>query len=115
MEIIKKTDGLTSADLYNLTKGNDVRKMADAKGEVLDIAKYVLYTDEDVNGNEMNVLAVETVDGAKYATNSKTFVRNFTDILAIFTAGGENPPARYKVGSGISRGNREYLTCDLAK
>lgn len=115
MEIIKKTDGLTSADLYNLTKGNDVRKMADAKGEVLDIAKYVLYTDEDVNGNEMNVLAVETVDGAKYATNSKTFVRNFTDILAIFTAGGENPPTRYKVGSGISRGNREYLTCDLAK
>ena len=115
MEIIKKTDGLTSADLYNLTKGNDVRKMADAKGEVLDIAKFVLYTDEDVNGNEMNVLAVETVDGAKYATNSKTFVRNFTDILAIFTAGGENPPTRYKVGSGISRGNREYLTCDLAK
>lgn len=115
MEIIKKTEGLTSADLYNLTKGNDVRKMADAKGEVLDIAKYVLYTDEDVNGNEMNVLAVETVDGAKYATNSKTFVRNFTDILAIFTAGRENPPTRYKVGSGISRGNREYLTCDLAK
>ena len=115
MEIIKKTEGLTSADLYNLTKGNDVRKMADAKGEVLDIANYVLYTVEDVNGNEMNVLAVETVDGAKYATNSKTFVRNFTDILAIFTAGGENPPTRYKVGSGISRGNREYLTCDLAK
>lgn len=115
MEIIKKTEGLTSADLYNLTKGNDVRKMADAKGEVLDIAKYVLYTDEDVKGNEMNVLAVETVDGAKYATNSRTFVRNFTDILAIFTAGGENPPTRYKVGSGISRGNREYLTCDLAK
>ena len=115
MEIIKKTEGLTSADLYNLTKGNDVRKMADAKGEVLDIAKFVLYTDEDVKGNEMNVLAVETVDGAKYATNSKTFVRNFSDILSIFTAGGENPPTRFKVGSGISKGNREYLTCDLAK
>ena len=115
MEIIKKTEGLTSADLYNLTKGNDVRKMADAKGEILDIAKFVLYTDEDVKGNEMNVLAVETVDGAKYATNSKTFVRNFTDIMAIFTAGGENPPTRFKVGSGISKSNREYLTCDLAK
>ena len=36
MEIIKKTEGLTPADLYALTKGNDVRKMADAKGEVLD-------------------------------------------------------------------------------
>ena len=51
MEIIKKTEGLTSADLYALTKGNDVRKMADAKGEVLDVLKYVLYKDEDVHGN----------------------------------------------------------------
>ena len=47
MEIIKKTAGLTSADLYALTKGNDVRKMADARGEVLDVLKYVLYKDED--------------------------------------------------------------------
>ena len=47
MEIIKKTEGLTSADLYDLTKGNDVRKMADAKGEVLDVLKYVLYKDVD--------------------------------------------------------------------
>jgi len=115
MEIIKKTEGLTSADLYALTKGNDVRKMADAKGEVLDVLKYVLYTDEDAKGNTMTVLAVETVDGAKYATNSKTFVRNFCDILAIFGAGNEEPPTRFLVGSGVSKGNREYLTCDIAR
>jgi hypothetical protein len=114
MEIIKKTDGLTSADLYALTKGNDVRKMADAKGEVLDIVKYVLYKDEDTQGNPMTVLAVETVDGAKYATNSKTFVRNFSDILAIFAEGNDTPPTRYIVGSGKSKSNREYLTCDIA-
>ena len=111
MEIIKKTEGLTSADLYALTKGNDVRKMADAKGEVLDVLKYVLYNDADVKGNPMTVLAVETVDGAKYATNSKTFVRNF---LAIFDAGNEEIPTRFIVGSGISKSNREYLTCDIA-
>lgn len=114
MEIIRKTDGLTSADLYALTKGNDVRKMADAKGEVLDVLKYVLYRDEDVHGNEMVVLAVETVDGAKYATNSKTFTRNFSDILAIYDAGNETPPTRFIVGSGKSKSNREYLTCDIA-
>lgn len=115
MEIIKKTEGLTSADLYALTKGNDVRKMADAKGEILDILKYVLYTDEDVKGNPMTVLAVETIDGAKYATNSKTFVRNFGDILAIYEAGNEELPTRFLVGSGKSKSNREYLTCDIAK
>ena len=114
MEIIRKTEGLTSADLYALTKGNDVRKMADAKGEVLDVLKYVLYRDEDVKGNEMLVLAVETVDYAKYATNSKTFIRNFCDILAIYEAGNETAPTRFIVGSGKSKSNREYLTCDIA-
>ena len=115
MEIIKKTDKLTSADLYALTKGNDVRKMADAKGEVLDVLKYVLYKDEDVHGNPMTVLAVETADGAKYATNSKTFTRNFSDILAIYEAGNEEMPTRFIVGSGKSKSNREYLTCDIAR
>ena len=115
MEIIKETAGLTSADLYALTKGNDVRKMADAKGEILDVLKFVLYKDEDVKGNEMLVLAVETVGGAKYATNSKTFTRNFSDILAIYEAGNEEIPTRFIVGSGKSKSNREYLTCDIAK
>ena len=114
MEIIKKTEGLTAGDLYGLTKGNDVRKMADAKGEVLDVLKFVLYKDEDVDGNPMTVLAVETVNGAKYATNSKTFTRNFSDILSMYEASGEEIPTRYKVGSGRSKGNREYLTCDIA-
>jgi len=115
MEIIKKTANLTAGDIYALTKGNDVRKLSDAKGEVLDIQKFVLYTDEDVNGNEMKVLAVETADGIRYATNSKTFVRNFYDILAIFENGNEELPTKFKVGAGRSKGGREYLTCDIAQ
>ena len=115
MEIIRKSEGLTSADLYALTKGNDVRKMADAKGETIDIMKYVLYKDEDVHGNPMTVLAVETSSGAKYATNSKTFVRDFSDILAIYEAGNEEIPTRFEVGSGMSKSNREYLVCNIAK
>lgn len=115
MEIIKKTEGLTPADLYALTKGNDVRKMSDAKGEILHIAKYVMYNDIDVHGNPMTVLAVETIDGARYATNSKTFVRNFSDILSIYEAGNETPPTLYYVGSGRSRNGRDYLTCDIAQ
>ena len=55
MEIISKTAGLTTADLYSLTKGNDVRKMADAKGEILDVVKYVLYSDADMKGDVMIV------------------------------------------------------------
>jgi D-Tyr-tRNAtyr deacylase len=115
MEIIKKSEGLTSADLYSLTKGSDVRKMADAKGEILEISKFVLYQDTDVNGEPMQVLSVETAQGVRYATNSKTFVRNFNDILDIFEISGEPLPTKFKVGSGKSKSNREYLTCDIAK
>lgn len=114
MEIIKKTEGLTPADLYAMTKGNDVRKMSDAKGEDLDITKFVLYSDTDIHGEIMTVLAVETANGGRYATNSRTFVRNFSDILAIYEASNENPPTRYHVGSGRSKNGREYLTCDIA-
>lgn len=115
MEIIKKTEGLTSADLYAMTKGNDVRKMADFEGETLDITKFVLYKDQNNEGEESVVLALETVDGIRIATNSKTFVRNFSDILAIFSESKEELPTRFYVGSGKSRSNRKYLTCDIAK
>ena len=115
MEIIKKTDGLTSADLYALTKGNDVKRMADAKGETLDILKFVLYKDTNNDGTENVVLAVETTSGVRYATNSKTFIRNFSDILAIYEAGGDPIPHLFRIGSGRSKSNREYLTCDVAE
>ena len=114
MNIIRKTEKLTPADLYSMTKGNDVRRMADAKGEVLDVAKFVLYEDENAGGEIIEVLAVETTDRTRYATNSRTFIRNFKDIMAIYDDAQAALPTRYVVGSGRSKGNREYLTCDLA-
>lgn len=114
MEIIKMTAGLTASDIYSLTKGNDVKKLSDAKGETLEVAKYVLYNDTDVNGNPMQVLALETSQGVRYATNSKTFCRNFSDIVAIHEASGEPIPSRFLVGSGRSKNGREYITCDIA-
>lgn len=114
MEIIKRTEGLTAKDLYSLTKGNDVRKMADFEGETLEMLKYVMYKDQNGNGEESVVLAVETVSGARIATNSKTFIRNFSDILAMYADAGEEAPTMFKVGSGTSRSGRKYLTCDVA-
>lgn len=114
MKIICKTEKLTPNDLYSMTKGNNVRKMADAKGETLNVAKFVLYEDTNPDGEIMEVLAVETVDGDRYATNSKTFIRNFQDIVTIFDEAQEALPTKFAVGSGRSKSNREYLTCDLA-
>lgn len=114
MEITYKTEKLTAADIFALTKGSDVKKMRDAEGETLEIAKYVIYNDTGVHGEIMTVLAVETASGVRYATNSKTFVRNFTDILEIHKAAGEPMPNKFVVGSGTSNHGRKYLTCAVA-
>ena len=39
MKIIFKTEGMTLTEVVALTKGNDVKKMADAEGEILDFDK----------------------------------------------------------------------------
>ena len=114
MNIIMKTEGMTATDLYNLTKGNDVRKMADAEGETLTIGKFVMYDDVNSEGVVSVVLAIETREGARYATNSKTFVRNFGDIVDMFEEAKEPLPEKIRVGSGTSRAGRKYLTCDIA-
>lgn len=115
MEIINKTANLTAADLYSMTKGPDVRKMQDCKGEILDLMAFVLYKDESsTSGEPVAVLSVKTVEGALYATNSKTFIRNFCDILAMYAECGEEAPTRFKVGSARSNAGREYLTCTVA-
>lgn len=115
MEIIKKTEGISAADMFAMTKGPDVRKMQDAKGETLDLMAYVLYRDEQNEGDPVTVLAVKTTEGALYATNSKTFIRNFSDILAMYEECGEEAPTLYKVGSARSKAGREYLTCTVGK
>lgn len=114
MEIITKTKNITAGDLYEMTQGPNVRKMADAKGEILDLISYVIYKDDKGDGSEpMTILSVKTVEGAMYATNSRTFIRNFSDILAMYEKCGEEIPTRYKVGSARSNAGREYLTCSL--
>ena len=114
MEIIRKTPNITAADLFSLTKGSQVRMLKDAKGETLDIDQYVLYADDQSDGSTVTVLSLKTKEGAMYATNSGTFIRNFQDILAMYESCGEEPPTRFLVGSAKSKVGRDYLTCDPA-
>lgn len=114
MQIIYKSEGLNLKDVVSLTKGNDIKKMSDAKGEVLDFDKVVIYADTDKNNKPMKVLAVQTKDGVKYATNSQVFIRNFEEIKSIFDDSDEEMPTTFKVGSGTSKAGRPFITCDIA-
>lgn len=114
MKILSKTEGMTLKDVVALTKGNDIRKMKDAVGETLDFDQTVIYEDEDSKGNPMKVLAVKTVSGVKYATNSAVFIRNYEEIQSIFAESEEEAPTTFKVGTGVSKSGREFITCDIA-
>ena len=115
MEIIRRSEGITAGELYTMTKGSEVRKLSDAKGETLNILYYVLYKDTNTDTGEIStVLAIRADNGGYYATNSKTFIRNFNDIQAMFEDAGEPAPTSYKVNCARSKNGREYLVCDLA-
>lgn len=114
MKIIEATANLTPAQIYNMTKSNNVRKMSDAEGEVLNISAYVIYEDVNKDDQAIEVLAVETVEGVNYATNSSTFIRNFRDIRSMHESMNAEPPTAYRVGSGVSKNGRKYFCCEIA-
>ena len=82
MEIIKATT-TDRKTLYQLTRGADVRKISDMVGQDLTVKNFVLYKDQKSNGEFMQVLAIEAEDGTMVATNSSTFINEFTGIAEI--------------------------------
>lgn len=114
MKILYQSEGMTLKDVVSLTKSNDVQKMSDAVGEVLDFDKVVIYEDVNSKGEPMQVMAIQTVQGVKYATNSATFIRNWKEINDLFADSDEEAPTTFKVGSGTSKNGRPFICCDIA-
>lgn len=113
MKIIYKSEGLGMKDIIALTKNHDIKKMSDAQGETLEFDKVVMYEDVNSKGEDMTVMAVQTKEGVKYATNSGVFIRNYQEIMAIAEESGEEIPTVFKVGNGTSKAGRPFITCDV--
>ena len=108
MEIIVANKELTKEEKYFLTKAQDVQKMTEAVDQVLDLQAWAIYTDHNSDGEEVELFAMLTEDGDKFATNSPTFIGAFREILDIFEP---DEVKRLKVMSGTSKNNRTYITC----
>ena len=108
MEFIATNKELTKEEKYFLTKAQDVQKMTEAVDQVLDLAAWAIYTDTDKDGKEVELFAMLTEDGDKFATNSATFIAAFREILDIFEPGEVK---RLKVMNGVSKNNRTFVTC----
>lgn len=111
MNILNMSGTLDVAQLYKLSKSPEIAKLSTVKGEEIELANYLVYEDESADGNVTTVASFETVQGELYASNSKTFVRDFRDILSMCVEAGAPMPKRIKVLSKVGKSGREYLQC----
>lgn len=109
MEIIRKSGELTKKDIYNLSRSPEIQKMRDYVDEIIDVGKYMIYS--DTNGNdEVTVLSIEDrTTGAVIASNSATARNEFEYIADLM----ENEEFSIKVCSGTSKNGRSYITVAL--
>lgn len=111
MNIIAKSANVVSAfDLYKLVQSPERKKLTDIKGQTIELDKWVLYTEPDKDGKEMNLLALSAVDGTAYCTNSATFCRSFESAVATFGQFGEEFHS-IQIVTGTSKNGRDYIDC----
>lgn len=94
---------------YKLIKSPDSQKMSSAEGSVLEVKSWILFTDEDVSGDEREVLVIETADGEIFATVSEIFKREFLGIAEYF---GDDV-GDIRVVGGKTRNGRNFITCTV--
>lgn len=112
MEILKKSDGLTTMDIYKMSKSNEIQKVSDNEGKILPVKAYMAYTDIDSKGEEKTICSIMTADDEVYATNSDSFRRDFEDMLSL-TASMNQTVETIKIVSGKSKAGRTFYTCEL--
>lgn len=103
-------DDLGARDQYKLMKSPEGQKMTEAAGSILDVEAWMEYeTQDETTGESKTVLSVRTQDGEIFSTISKTFIKEFKEIVEIF---GKNV-GMIKVFQNTSRAGRQYLTCTI--
>lgn len=111
MTITKNSKGITKKDVYRLTHSQSTRKMSDAVGSILKVDAWVLYTDIDGVTNEEKEVITIASEGEVFGTISKTFIREFCDIIDAFE---DEPELSIRVVSGKTRAGRTFITCEIA-
>jgi hypothetical protein len=118
MEILTASAELSTEDKYYLTMSPDIQKMSDQQGQVLDIDKWLIYSDanEDKNAEakEQQILSIMTKDGEVFATNSPTFIKDFQKLVDLFNSSNERVE-KIEIISGLSKAGRTFITCKYAK
>lgn len=100
--------------LYKMTRGKTSVSVNKLDDDQLDndfaVSAWLIYTDVNSKGEDVEILSVLTESGLVLAAQSKTFKESFFDIVDIV---GDRPYS-IRVLSGTSKSGRRYMDCDLA-
>ena len=114
-KIIKTSGELTVQEKYALTMAPGSKKMQEQEGQIIEPVAWALYEDTDEKSGEVKeVLSIRTADGDVLGTISKTFKRDFFDMLTFFEGQGEKVKA-IKIIGGTSKSGRKFITCTAAE
>lgn len=109
MNILKSyPETMTPEIKYDLMRSPKTQRMADVKGQTLEVAAYMI-REEDQDGKVVRICSVLTTDGDIFATNSATFNREFEAILEVAEG-----CFSIEVIDGVSRAGRHFVTCAWA-
>lgn len=108
MNIKAITPNLSKVDQYNLLSCPEVSRMNLLDGQEVNVLAFAVVEDTDIKTGELKtVVRIKTMSGV-YATNSNSFARCFSDILAVFEP---SEVQKIAVTHGRSNSGREYLLC----
>ena len=111
MTILKQFPAnLSNETKYDLIRSPKTQKMSDVKGQRLEVVAYIIREETTESGEVITICSVKTRDGDLFATNSKTFMREFDAIIEC--SGGSE--FAIDVLDGVSHAGRHYLICAWA-
>lgn len=93
---------------FSLMSSDRSQKMMDLEGAAIDPESWILYLQENQDGEEVEVLTIRA-ENAIYSTISPTFIKKFKQMVEYM---GDDL-GEIIICSGTSKAGRKYLTCDL--
>lgn len=108
--IIKQSKEFSKVEYYKLIVDDTSTSLTKAEGMILSPVAWVEYSDTNMDGKIVDVLALLDEDGVVYSTISEVFKRHFYQIVDLMA--GE--PFAIRVLSGESKNGRKFVSCTLA-
>lgn len=113
MNIIAKSASITNPmDMYSLTKSPDRAKLSEVAGEILELDKWVVYSEPNSKGDDVILASLITANGSAFTTNSATFIRDFTSAVDMFAEFGTEFTT-IQIVEGMSKNGRSFITCKV--